>query len=124
MPNKDYWWQLQGYMELTGLKKASLDYILIDTPLPIIQQDLKKLFFQSGGKPEEWNPEAYDRMYPNYTFADIPEHLRIKSYEVTYDEKAIREIEQRVELCRKYISSILPEQADELIELSAQRLVA
>jgi len=27
-PNKGYWWQLQGYMILTGCRQASLDYFL------------------------------------------------------------------------------------------------
>jgi len=30
--NKDYWYQLQSYMILTGLSKAKLAYVLLDTP--------------------------------------------------------------------------------------------
>lgn len=30
--NKDYWYQLQAYMVLTGLIKAKLAYVLLDTP--------------------------------------------------------------------------------------------
>lgn len=30
-PNKDYWWQLQGYMRLFGLSKSELDYFLYST---------------------------------------------------------------------------------------------
>jgi hypothetical protein len=110
MPNEDYWWQLQGYMILTGLHVAALDYVLIDTPLPLIQLDLKKLFYQSGGKPEDWNPEAHQEMLPNYQFNDIPEKMRVKTFEVEYDPTAAGKIKERVLLSREYIKSIVTEE--------------
>lgn len=107
MPNKDYWWQLQGYMELTGIKQASIDYVLIDTPMPLVQQDLRKLYYQSGGKAEEWTPDRYEELYPNYRFDDIPEYLRVKSFTVTYDPSVAAQIEQRVLMARDYIKTLL-----------------
>lgn len=107
IPNDDYWWQLQGYMILTGKKKASLDYVLIDTPFPIIQLELKKLYYQSGGTAEDWTPEKHDELIPNYQFNDIPKDYRVKSFEFDYDESVNGKIIERVELCRKYIDSIL-----------------
>lgn len=108
MPNEDYWWQLQGYMILTGRQKASVDYVLIDTPMPIILLDLKKLYYQAGGVAEEWTPAKYEALYPNYQFNDIPEKMRVKSFEVYYDSTVAVKIEQRVKMCREYIESILP----------------
>lgn len=107
IPNEDYWWQLQGYMILTGKKKASLDYVLIDTPFPIIQLELKKLYYQSGGTAEDWTPEKHDALIPNYQFSDIPKEYRVKSFEFGYDESVSAKIVERVELCRKYVDSIL-----------------
>lgn len=107
IPNNDYWWQLQGYMILTGLNKASLDYVLIDTPIPLILLDLKKLYYQSGGVAEEWTQEKYEYLYPNYQFNDIPKEQRIKSFEFELDNTIKSEIEHRVQLCRVYINQLI-----------------
>lgn len=107
VPNKDYWWQMQGYMILTGLKKASLDYMLIDTPMPLVFIDLKRLYYESGGVAAEWTQEKYEYLYPNYRFDDIPMEMRLKSFEFEYDPAIEEKIKQRVLLCRKYINETL-----------------
>lgn len=107
IPNDDYWWQLQGYMILTGLKKASLDYVLIDTPMPLVLLDLKKLYYQSGGVAEDWTPERYEYHYPNYRFDDIPKVQRLKSFQFDYENGVEDKIKERVLLCRKYIQTLL-----------------
>jgi hypothetical protein len=107
IPDQKYWWQLQGYMVLTGIKEASLDYGLIDTPMPIIQQDLKRLYYQSGGTAEEWTPERWNEKIPNYQFTDIPKDLRVRSFEFEYDTTIADKICARVQLCQKYIDSLM-----------------
>lgn len=109
LTKQEYWWQLQGYMWLTGLKKAALDYVLIDTPMPLVELDLKKLYYQSGGRAEDWNPEQHELLLPNYRFDDIPEKLRVKTYLFDFDHTVPQQIKDRVELCRKFIHSALPE---------------
>jgi len=42
-----YRMQVQGYFIITGYREGSVDYVLIDTPMALVQQDLKKLYFQS-----------------------------------------------------------------------------
>lgn len=108
LPKQEYWWQLQGYMILTGLRKASLDYVLIDTPMPLIILDLKKLYFQSGGKAEDWTPDSYQALYPNYQFNDIDDKYKLRSFEVEYAVSAEQQIVERVKLCREYIKEITP----------------
>ena len=39
IPNSDYYWQLQGYMALTGRKNAQLIYVLSDTPYNLIERE-------------------------------------------------------------------------------------
>ncbi len=107
LPKKDYWWQLQGYMWMLGIKKASLDYVLIDTPMPLILQDLKKLYFQSGGVAEDWTPERYEAMYPNYRFGNVPTEMRVKSFVFDYEPWIEEHIAFRVDLCRKYIKTLI-----------------
>ncbi len=103
IPNKDYAYQLQGYMDLTGIKKAVLVYVLINTPQPIIQNELKKLYYESGGRAEDWTPEVNIELSENYKFNDIPLLDRIKTYEVAYDEIVVAKMKDRVEECRRYI---------------------
>lgn len=106
MPKKEYWWQLQGYMILLGLDKAALDYVLIDTPMPLVLLDLKKLYYQSGGKAEDWTPEKYEFLYPNYRFDDIPEEMRLKTFYFDKADWAEEQINARVIACRKYIGTL------------------
>ncbi len=40
--NKDYYYQLQGYMWLTGKDEALLCYCLIDTPLQIVRDEIRR----------------------------------------------------------------------------------
>jgi len=107
LPKKEYWWQLQGYMILLGLNKACLDYTLIDTPMPLVMLDLKKLYYQSGGKADEWNPAQYESLMPNYRFDDVPPKMRLKTFEFEKAEWAEEQINARVILCREYIHTLL-----------------
>ena len=106
LPKKEYWWQLQGYMCLTGIKKAALDYVLIDIPQALVDLDLKKLYFQSGGIAEDWTPEKYQELYRNYRFDDIPEDKRVKTFSFDYEEGIDLKIKERVLMCRKYLNEI------------------
>ncbi len=106
LEKQDYWYQLQGYMIITGFKKASLDYVLIDTPKSLVALDLKKLYYQSGGVAEDWTPEKHDYLLPNYRFDDIPKEKRIKSFTFTLDAGIEQKIIERVKLCRIYIEKI------------------
>jgi hypothetical protein len=78
LPNKDYFYQLQGYMVLTGKTKGSVDYMLMDTP----EDD--SLTYNHLGRP-----------------------LRIKSFAVERDNDFMFEVARRVGLCREYIDRIL-----------------
>ena len=102
-----YEWQLHGYMAITGKPKAELVYCLIDTPQPLIDLELKKLYFQSGGKAEDWNPETYEHLSVNYKFNDIPFEEKIKIFPLERSEDKISQIVERVQLCRKYINENL-----------------
>lgn len=103
LKNSDYDWQLQGYMAITGYEKAAIAYVLINTPKPLIDQELKKLYYQSGGRAEDWQPEDYEHLATNYKFDDVPFHDRIRLFEVKKDESKIKLIRERVALCREYI---------------------
>lgn len=102
IPNSDYWWQGQGYMHLTGAERYILGYTLVDTPLHIITKQAYYYASDNGLDVDDVLPEFIDKM----TYGNIPEHLRVKLYEFDYDKEAIKRIEERVILCRKYIESL------------------
>ena len=82
LPTKDYYYQLQVYMALTGKRKSRVVYVLLNTP-------------------EEISPYEQKHDYSN-----IDTKYRIKAFEVDYDESVIEEIKQRVVDIRDYIEKI------------------
>ncbi len=81
IPNKDYMYQLQGYMALTGRKKACLVYTLMNTPKDI-----------NFGKEDNYD--------------DVDAKYRIKVFEVKRDDEIIEQIKVRVEEINQYINKL------------------
>jgi len=79
IPNKDYYYQLQVYMHLTGCKKAVLTYVLLNTP--------EELTYE-----EQHNYDAMDKQY------------RIKTFEIEYSEEVIADLKERVTNIRTFIT--------------------
>ena len=92
-PDKNYWWQLQGYMALTGLGKAKLVYCLMDLPEDILD---KEVYYGTGRGIDEEKIRDY------HTYSTLPDKLRIKSFDIVRDQAAIDSIYTRVEECRSY----------------------
>lgn len=45
---KLYYYQLMTYMELTGLRKSKLAYCLVDTPLDLVEDELRRACWKCG----------------------------------------------------------------------------
>ena len=104
--NKDYYWQLQGYMWLTGRKHAQLIYCLVNTP-DILINDQKRKFMWNAGILDE-NPiteEVFTEIERNCIFDDIPIEERIHIKNIEYHEEDIQRLQQRIIQCREYIMS-------------------
>lgn len=104
LPNDAYYWQMQGYMALTGKKLAAVNYCLVDAPEHLIDREARNISFKAGFS--EVEIELYDEVYKKMTYADVPDSLRFKRYEIKRDEIAIAAIAQQVELCRQYIQTL------------------
>lgn len=78
---KDYYYQLQVYMHLTGCKKAVLTYVLLNTP--------EELTYE-----EKHNYDSLDKKY------------RIKTFEIEYSSEVIEELIKRVINVREYITQL------------------
>jgi hypothetical protein len=76
--NKDYEWQLLGYMDLTKRIEAKLCYVLLDTP-------------------EESN-YGIEVIYSN-----IPIEKRFKAFTIDYSEDKVKSIHDKVKMCREWL---------------------
>jgi len=105
LPNKDYFWQLQGYMALTGRHSAAVLYVLTDAPEHILLDEARKLSYQRGlgGNTDETIEEVRHLL----TYPDVADSLKFKRFDVARDDAAIEKIRDRVEACRGYIAELL-----------------
>jgi hypothetical protein len=100
MKNKDYYWQLQGYMWLTGKTEAELVYCLMNTPLQIVEDEVRRAHWKAGLIDEDVDLRHEVQLKHNYD--NIPSKLRVKRYIIERDEKAIEKIIEKVEIGREY----------------------
>lgn len=106
---KLYYWQLMGYMALTGAKKAKLAYCLVDTPDTLLNDEKRKLHWKMG-LIDDNNPDfqtACDEIDRLGKYDDIPIAERVHIIEVERDEQAIQSIYKRVMECRHWINTNL-----------------
>jgi hypothetical protein len=106
--NKMYYWQLQGYMALTGARKAKLVYCLVNTPETIILDEERKLFYRMNAGTTE-NPEyikACEELRYAMQFDDIDKSERVIELEVDRNDEDINRLYQRVVECRRYLNDL------------------
>jgi hypothetical protein len=104
LKNKDYYWQLQGYMMLTGHDSSELVYCLMNTPFEIVEDEVRR---------EHWKLHLIDEdldvrnaVQLSHNFDQIPNELRIKRFIVQKDEEAQAKIIERVKEARQYYNQL------------------
>lgn len=106
IPNEDYYWQGQGYMDLRPkVKKVKLIYGLVDTPIDLILDEKRRIGWKLGyidGLPDDLDQE----ITKNMTYDDIPKGARIKEFVICRDEKAIEQAKNMVLMAREYLNSL------------------
>ena len=101
-----YYYQLQGYMALSGAKIAYIAYCLVDTPQSIIENEKYRLLKSMDVISEE-SPEFIKeamKIEKNMTFGDIPKEERVLLFEVHRDQNVINKIAEKVAMARKFLS--------------------
>jgi hypothetical protein len=104
IPTKDYYYQLQGYLELTGKTEALLVYCLVNTPADMIEDEIRRAHWAARLIDE--SQELRDEVLKRHSFDHIPDNRRVKVFKVEKDEQVIAEIKERVELCREYFNTL------------------
>lgn len=103
--NSDYYAQIQVYMELTGLKKASVCYCLENGS----NEQIERLSWQIAkelGK-DEPDIEDWENAEKQLNYDHLPDNLRIKVFEIEYDSEFIENAKKRVIEAREYLKTIL-----------------
>lgn len=134
VPNSDYDWQLQGYMDLTGMEKAELVYCLVDTPYKQIDDELRRLdwkhniftidgevrkdsidlvvetvsnlIYSSKGLKEYCFQSTVVEMDWFSSFREIPEELRVKVFAIEKDQNKINALYNQCELAREFLKGL------------------
>jgi hypothetical protein len=105
LPNKDYYYQLQGYMWLTGKNESILAYCLIDTPNEMVEDEIRRAHWKFHLIDE--SQELREEIEAKHKFSQIPKNRRVKYWFVQKDEQVIEQIKERVELCREYYNLLM-----------------
>lgn len=106
--NNLYYWQVQGYMDLTGAKTASVAYCLVDTPDVIINDEKRKLMWKMGVATSENEDfkQACDELDRLLTYSDIPMNERLIEFFVERNDEQIELMHKRVEKAREYLIAL------------------
>lgn len=114
--NKDYLYQLQGYMALTGAKTSTLGYCLIDTPEPMINDEKRRLFHKMNVLTDQ-NPDyikACELLELNMKFDDVPLQDRVIKFQVPCNEDLIESVYARVPWWRQFLNEFAESFQDRL----------
>lgn len=107
--DKDYYYQIQGYLALTGAKSATLGYCLIDTPEPMINDEKRRVFYKMNVLTEENEDykKACKAIEANMIFGDIPMSERVIKFEIEKSEDIIQSVYSRVPLWRRFLNELV-----------------
>lgn len=95
-----YYWQGQGYMDLTGAEMFKLAYCLVDTPDFLIQKEIDSIRWRTG---VEATQEQHEKIMKAMRYSDIPINERVVEFEIKHDDEAINKMHERVFVCRDYL---------------------
>ena len=104
LPNKDYFYQLQGYMALTGKEEGIVAYCLIDTPEDIVLDEIRRTSWKKHELDVTEETEEEVRM--QHTFSHIDEVKRVKAFHVVRNDEVINRIYERVTECNLYYNEL------------------
>ena len=105
LKNKDYFYQLQGYMWLTDKEECLLCYCLIDTPLQIVEDEIRREHWKASLIEESLDLRAF--VQAKHTFGHIPKEKRVKTFRIAKDDEVIESIKTRIEECREYYNNLI-----------------
>ena len=104
LKNKDYYWQMQGYMWLTGLDTSQLVYCLMNTPHDIVEDEVRRAHWKAGHIDE--NLDLREAIQSQHTFDHLPNELRIKAFVVERNDQDIDLLKEKIEVANEYYANL------------------
>jgi hypothetical protein len=103
-----YYWQLQGYMALTGAKNAKLAFCLIDTPETLILDAKRKLMWQmnAGTEENEDYVKACEEIDLKMIYTDIPMKDKVMEFDIERNDEGIERLYSKVRKAREFLNEI------------------
>lgn len=105
LPNKDYFWQLVGYMWLTGRTKARVVYCLIDTPEDIVQDEIRRTSWKKFEI--DVTEETENEVRAKHEFSHISENKRVRAYLIELNEANIEQVKEKLSHAREYYNDLI-----------------
>lgn len=124
--NKMYYWQAQGYMDLTDAKSAEICYCLVNGTAQAIDDEKRKVLWICGGVENDeykqyarqieinhiFDLEAFRKENPMYILDndveawqyDIPAKERIFSFKIERNQQDIDRLHKRIDDCREWMT--------------------
>tara|TARA_R110000772_G_scaffold11971_5_gene37043 strand:+ start:2505 stop:3227 length:723 start_codon:yes stop_codon:yes gene_type:complete len=113
LKNKDYIYQMQTYMWLSGIKTSYLAYCLTDAPESMIMEEVQRRVYKEMSYPDnksksmdEVESEVYISVKKEMTYPGVIAEKRCKVFEVEYDEEIVEKIRLRVVEAREKYDQI------------------
>lgn len=110
--NEKYYWQLQGYMSLTGRRSGRLAYCLVNTPDSLVNDEKRRAAWRMGLIDADASPlykAVCEEIEKLSVYDDIPLKERVNEIKIPYDALAIERLHLRIDQCRKYMAGTWPE---------------
>lgn len=107
--NKDYYYQLQGYMALTNLQKARLAYCLVSTPEPLILDEKNRIKWKMGVSDPDTDEvyiQSCEYLETAMRFDDIPKEERYIEFLLNRIDADMELVYERVKLCRQFLNEL------------------
>lgn len=107
--NNEYYWQMQGYLALTGKERGSIAYVLTNHPDFLIEQEVRKRCREENidENDEEEKSRITSQVIIDHSYDDIPLGERVRIFYIERNEEDINKIYQRVVECRAKLKEIL-----------------
>ena len=104
LPNKDYYYQAQVYMELVGVENYKVVYVLSDTPQHLIEKEA--YWYCKNNGYDELDLDLLDEFTAKMTYSDIPDNMKYKVFDIKKNDDDIKLIKDRVNECREVINKL------------------
>jgi len=105
LPNKDYFWQLVGYMWLTGKTKARVVYCLVDTPEDIVQDEIRRTSWKKFEI--DVTEETETEVRAKHEFSHISENKRVRAFQIELNEANIEQVKEKLLHAREYYNELI-----------------